>query len=101
MRPMLLAVAAAVLVGCAARTQPLPDVFPAIPEVRSHNGVARVFLRVVGDYDTHGPQFQYGLSVGVAPTIRVSPGDLIEMTVENDLPPSRVPPDTVNVHFHG
>ncbi len=89
------------LAGCAARAQSLPDVFPAIPEVRSERHVARLALRVVGDYDTHGPQFQYGHAIGSAPTIRVHPGDTIDMTVKNDLPPSKMPPDTVNVHFHG
>ena len=89
------------LAGCAAHAQTLPDVFPQIPEIRPVNHVAKVVLHVVGDYDTHGPQFMYGLSVGQVPTIRVEPGDTIEMTVYNDLPRSETPPDTVNVHFHG
>jgi len=101
MRLLTLLALSLCLSGCAARAQTLPDVFPAIPEIRAVNHVAKVVLHVVGDYDTHGPQFMYGLAVGQVPTIRVEPGDTIAMTVYNDLPKSTMSPDTVNVHFHG
>ncbi|HEX3549639.1 MAG TPA: multicopper oxidase domain-containing protein [Candidatus Elarobacter sp.] len=98
---------AALLVGCAhataavSSTVPAPDVFPAIPEVRAQHGVARVELHVVLDPVSGYPAFSWNARLGVVPTIRVRPGDAIDMIVHNDMRPFAGRPDDVNVHFHG
>jgi len=79
----------------------LPDVFPAIPEVRAEGGVARLTLHVVLDPVSGYPAFSWNAQLGVVPTIRVQPGDTIAMTVVNDMRPFTGRPDDVNVHFHG
>jgi suppressor of ftsI len=78
-----------------------PDVFPAIPEVRSAGGVARVDLHAVIDPVTGFPTFSWNGRAGVVPTIRVRPGELIDMTVHDDMRPFEGRADDVNVHFHG
>ncbi|HEV3089117.1 MAG TPA: multicopper oxidase family protein [Candidatus Elarobacter sp.] len=80
---------------------PVPDIFPAIPEVRAEHGVADVVLHVVLDPVSGYPAFSWNARLGVVPTIRVRPGDAIAMTVSNDMRPFAGRPDDVNVHFHG
>jgi hypothetical protein len=77
------------------------DVFPEIPAVRSVRGVARVTLDVVIDPVTGYPAFEWGTHLGEAPTIRVAPGDAIEMTVRNAMRAFAGRRDDINVHFHG
>ena len=83
------------------RQQQPPDVFPPIPEVRAVHGVARVTLDVVVDPVSGYPAFSWNARLGVVPTIRVRPGETIEMTVRNEMRPFSGRPDDVNVHFHG
>jgi len=79
------------------------DVFPAIPEVRAVHGVARAALAVVLDPATTNPTFEYEGRAGVAPTIRVHPGDTIDLTVRNDARPANGRTNAINIHFtaHG
>src|SRR5665213_2769400 len=85
----------------APQPEPVADVFPAIPEVRASGGVARVVLHVVLDPVTGYPAFSWNAQLGVAPTIRVRPGETIDMTVYDDMRPFQGRPNNVNVHFHG
>jgi FtsP/CotA-like multicopper oxidase with cupredoxin domain len=92
--------------ACARAQYPPPaaavaDVFPEIPAVRAVRGVARVTLDVVIDPVTGYPAFEWGTRLGEAPTIRVAPGDAIEMTVRNGMRAFAGRRDDVNVHFHG
>ena len=77
------------------------DVFPAIPEVRAVRGVARVELYAVIDPATGYPAFSWQAHLGTAPTIRVHPGDAIDMIVHDDMRPFGGRPSDINVHFHG
>ncbi len=79
----------------------IPDVFPAIPEVRAQNGVAALRLDAILSPEDGAPSFSYEGTIGVTPTIRVSPGDTIDLTLANDLPvrPNQI--NAVNIHFHG
>ncbi len=56
---------------------------PEPPVVKSVNGVAKVDLQVTFSGATGFPQFVFDGLGGIAPTIRVNPGDRIEMTVED------------------
>lgn len=95
-------VALAVATFCAAGAEPPPvDVFPPIAEIRSVRGVAEVTLDAVIDPRSGLPAFAYETLAGVVPTLRVHPGDVIRMTVNNALPRERAWPNDVNVHFHG
>ncbi|GAC1540023.1 MAG: hypothetical protein NVS2B17_15900 [Candidatus Velthaea sp.] len=96
-----LSVLAALLFALSALPADPPDVFPAIPEIRSSHGVARVSLDVVIDPVTGFPAFSWNAQLGEVPTIRVQPGDTIDMTVHNLATPLMHRPDDVNVHFHG
>ena len=70
-------------------------------EVQSSNGVATLHLNAIIDSHTGAPAFAYQ-GVEQAPTIRVHPGDTIDLTYENDLPPtSSAPLNMTNLHFHG
>jgi len=102
------ALVAALLAACAARAQPLadapqgrPDIFPAIPEVRAHGGVAALRLDAILDPRSGEPAFTYAGTIGVTPTIRVSPGDTIDLTLGNELPFQQHQINAVNLHFHG
>ncbi|HEY1882439.1 MAG TPA: beta galactosidase jelly roll domain-containing protein [Candidatus Cybelea sp.] len=75
---------------------PIPDV----PEVRALNGVARLQLAVASDATNPAPHFVYR-GAGAAPTIRVRPGDTIEIALRNQLPRSTSTANNVNLHFHG
>ena len=96
-----------VLVGCSASgggavppASTLGDLANPL-EVRSSNGVATLHLNAVLDPLTGAPAFAYQGSE-LAPTIRVNPGDTIDLTYENDLPPSSSEPfNMTNLHFHG
>jgi FtsP/CotA-like multicopper oxidase with cupredoxin domain len=71
-------------------------------EVRSSNGVATLTLAAVINPATGGPTISYNGALGGLPTIRVSPGDAIDVTYMDELPPSSVEPfNEVNLHFHG
>jgi suppressor of ftsI len=74
---------------------------PEPPVVKSVNGVAKVDLEVTFSGATGFPQFTFKGLGGVAPTIRVNPGDRIEMTVADDLLPRKGERDNINIHFHG
>jgi FtsP/CotA-like multicopper oxidase with cupredoxin domain len=70
-------------------------------EVRSSGGVANVALAAVIDPATGGPAISYNGSFGL-PTIRVSPGDTIQVTYANQLPASAQQPiNATSLHFHG
>ncbi|HEX3464849.1 MAG TPA: multicopper oxidase domain-containing protein [Candidatus Elarobacter sp.] len=101
--PILAAAFVAVLAipaGVAQQQQP-PDVFPGIPEVRAVHGIVRLTLDVVLDPVSGYPAFSWNARLGVVPTIRVRPGETIEMTVHDEMRPFSGRPDDVNVHFHG
>lgn len=71
-----------------------------VPEVRAIGGIARSTLDVAGEGIADRPHFVYQ-GREVAPTIRVRPGDTIDITLHNRL---RVASDTenaINLHFHG
>ena len=85
----------------AATAEPVPDIFPSVPEVRAVHGVAKVELYVVLDPMTGNATFVYGASRGVAPTIRVHPGDLIDLTVHDLAHRTKGRANAVNIHFHG
>jgi FtsP/CotA-like multicopper oxidase with cupredoxin domain len=71
-----------------------------IPEIRAIGGVARLSLDVAAEGKTGRPHFVYG-GRDVAPTIRVRPGDTIDITLHNRLPIASDTANTVNLHFHG
>jgi len=79
----------------------VPDVFPSIPEVRAVDGVARVTLDAIVDPVSGYPAFAWNGRLGEAPTIRVRPGETIDLTLRNQMRPFAGRPDDVNVHFHG
>jgi len=71
------------------------------PEVRSTGGVASVALTAVINPATGGPAIEYGGAL-VLPTIRVSPGDSIDVAYANALPVSSTEPiNATSLHFHG
>jgi len=71
------------------------------PEVHSSGGVANVSLAAVIDPATGGPAISYNGTIGM-PTIRVSPGDTIDVTYANQLPASTSEPyNETSLHFHG
>ncbi|MFZ0573277.1 MAG: beta-galactosidase [Candidatus Cybelea sp.] len=81
----------------------LPDAHRAlanIPEVRASRGVAQLSLEVAGDGKADRPHFVYQ-GRDVAPTIRVRPGDTIDITLRNRLPIASDTANAVNLHFHG
>lgn len=69
--------------------------------MRAVHGVARLELAVVLDPVTAEPTFAYGGETGFAPTIRVHPGEWIELTVRNEARPLGGRTNAVNIHFHG
>ena len=79
----------------------IPDVFPAIAEVGVQHGTATLRLDAVLDPVTGAPSFSYAGTIGVAPTIRVSPGDTIDLTLGNGFPYHQNRINAVNIHFHG
>jgi FtsP/CotA-like multicopper oxidase with cupredoxin domain len=70
-------------------------------EVDSVGGVANVSLAAVINPSTGGPAISYNGAL-VIPTIRVSPGDTINVTYADELPASTVQPyNATSLHFHG
>jgi FtsP/CotA-like multicopper oxidase with cupredoxin domain len=98
-RSALLA-ATLVLVACA-RGTPAPPALPAIPEVVSHGGVAALTLTAAYDAQQRPAFFWQGTEV--APTVRVRPGDLLEIQLVNHLPATcgLGMASNSNLHFHG
>ncbi|HTA39283.1 MAG TPA: multicopper oxidase domain-containing protein, partial [Candidatus Acidoferrales bacterium] len=74
---------------------------PEPPEVDPVHKVATVVLSTIVDPATALPAFLYQGQKGVAPTIRVNPGDTIVVDVQNALPPSGGMASDMNLHFHG
>ena len=71
------------------------------PEVVSSHGVAAVALQAAINPATGGPGIEFNGSFN-PPTIRVSPGDSIDITYVNALPTSSAKPyNGTNLHFHG
>jgi suppressor of ftsI len=86
--------------GAVPPTSPLGDLANPF-EVQSSNGIVSLHLNAILDPHTGAPAFAYQESKQ-APTIRVHPGDTIDLTYENDLPPSPSEPlNMTNLHFHG
>ena len=92
-----------------AMDQPLVE-----PEVRrSANGVLSTSLRCAYAYRDIGGTRLYlrGYEGGLAPTLRMKPGETLKIRLINDLPPNRdIPPsnpsyphqfNNTNLHFHG
>jgi suppressor of ftsI len=114
-RPLLgMAVVLAIgLVGCGGGANPAlpkaasPDStasvksLPLAPEVDAAHSVATVELAVAIDPATGLPAFSYHGEIGVAPTVRVSPGDSIVVDVADELPPGDGMAHDMNLHFHG
>ncbi len=71
-----------------------------IPEIHAVGGIARLNLDVAGEGNAERPHFVYG-GRDVAPTIRVRPGDTIDITLHNRLPIASDTANAVNLHFHG
>jgi suppressor of ftsI len=84
-----------------APTQTAPAQVQTAPEVRARNGIASLMLQAVIDPKTNAPAFRYEGHTGVAPTIRVQPGDAIHVVVYDRMPAGQVSPNLVNLHFHG
>lgn len=96
------ALAASALGAAGAQSVRVPDA----PQVRPQNHVVALTLRAVIAADGRDAFSFNGQTV--APVIRVSPGDLLEIAYVNDLPrvarePCAVPPcmNMTNLHFHG
>ncbi|MGC1380213.1 MAG: multicopper oxidase family protein [Candidatus Baltobacteraceae bacterium] len=120
-RLLAFAVAIAWLAGCGGRASgpsyaipPMTNVAPARvspdhnvnelpqePVVRSVNGVAKVTLIADINPATGLPGFLYGGLHGISPTIRVKPGDTIDIELENQLQAIKGDADDMNLHFHG
>ncbi|HEY5426688.1 MAG TPA: multicopper oxidase family protein [Candidatus Tumulicola sp.] len=74
--------------------------FPEPPDVLPVHHVATVSLTAKVNPANELPAFVYNGQTGVAPTIRVKPGDTIVIDVLNSLPgPGRL--GDLNLHFHG
>jgi len=92
--------------GCSSGVSGSPPALTSLdlanpPEIVSVNGVAHVALQAVINPATGGPALQYAGSL-VPPTIRVSPGDAIDLTYTDNLPPTSAEPlNAANLHFHG
>ncbi len=72
-----------------------------IPEIRAQHGVVSFDLDAAIEPATNAPAFVYRGQPGVAPTIRVSPGDELRIRLHNRLPAGTDAPNDVNLHFHG
>jgi suppressor of ftsI len=80
---------------------PPPPVFREPPEIDSVGGVATISM--LAQISSFGlPSFVWEGGFGVAPTIRVHPGDTIKFRYVNVLPPSSASAMNMsNIHFHG
>jgi FtsP/CotA-like multicopper oxidase with cupredoxin domain len=96
----------AVLAGCSshaastAGSATVPST-STVPEVRARNGVVSFSLDAVIDPKTKAPAFEYNGQIGVAPTIRVQPGEAIHVVVHDRMPAGQTSPNLINLHFHG
>lgn len=102
-------------IGVAKSTAPPPLDQPLIePEIRrSQNGVLNTSLRCAYTWRDIGNRRLYLRSYegGLAPTLRMKPGETLKVRLANDLPPNRdwMPKDitrphqfnNTNFHFHG
>ncbi|HUA09163.1 MAG TPA: multicopper oxidase family protein [Candidatus Acidoferrales bacterium] len=71
------------------------------PEVDSVNGTLNVTFTAAVNPATGGPGIEYN-GAFVPPTLRVNPGDTIDITYTNDLPASNaLPYNDASLHFHG
>jgi FtsP/CotA-like multicopper oxidase with cupredoxin domain len=70
------------------------------PELHATNGVLAFTLDTVLT-PQKTPAFSYNGAVGVAPTLRLNPGDRLEVTLHNDMQPQPGYSNDVNLHFHG
>lgn len=71
------------------------------PEVDSSGGALNVTLTAAIDPQTGGPGIEYN-GAFVPPTLRVNPGDTINVTYIDNLPPSNAEPyNDASLHFHG
>jgi suppressor of ftsI len=71
------------------------------PEVSSSGGAVSLVLTAAINPQTGGPGLEYN-GAFIPPTIRVWPGDTININYVNALPSSSTEPlDTTNLHFHG
>jgi suppressor of ftsI len=86
------------LAGC--HRMPAAPEGAVVPEVRSHAGVAAFRLDAVLT-PSGAPAFSFAGQIGVAPTIRVEPGDRIEIALFNAMHAQRGRSNDVNLHFHG
>jgi FtsP/CotA-like multicopper oxidase with cupredoxin domain len=81
---------------------PRSGALPVLPELRSSNG--RLAVSIVAHSDSKGnPKLYYNGST-VAPTLRVLPGDLLSVTLTNQLPampPGSAYVNDTNLHYHG
>ena len=71
------------------------------PELDSTNGVLSISLAAAINPATGGPGIEYQ-GAFVPPTLRVNPGDTIQITYVNNLPSSdHEPYNDASLHFHG
>ena len=71
------------------------------PEVASSNGTLNVTLIAAINPATGGPGIEYN-GAFVPPTLRVNPGDTMNITYTDNLPPSTSEPyNDASLHFHG
>jgi suppressor of ftsI len=71
------------------------------PEVDSANGTLNVTLTAAINPATGAPGLEYN-GAFFPPTLRVNPGDTLNITYVNSLPPSStIPYNETNLHFHG
>lgn len=106
------AISAFVLIGCSFEGPGPAGGLPAapdggartaqrvLPEVVSAHGVAAFDLDSTNDPVTKLPEFVYKGQRGVAPTIRVNPGDTIVVRLHDGLSGTDMSAD-LNLHFHG
>jgi FtsP/CotA-like multicopper oxidase with cupredoxin domain len=80
---------------------PVSDTFPKAPELYAHGGVLRASLAAVMNPHTLMPSFSYNGKLGGGPTLRVMPGDRIEIAYRNELPGNDAMGNATNLHFHG
>ena len=86
------------LAGCARGAG--GETVAAPPELHSTNGVLAFTLDAVLT-PQKTPAFSYNGTVGVAPTLRLNPGDRLEVTLHDDMQPQPGYSNDVNLHFHG
>ena len=105
-RPLYVLLSAC-LTACSTHASSAPPAAPEtpqiqrVPEVRAHDGLVSLTLQAVIDPKTNAPAFRYNGHTGVAPTIRVKPGDAIHVVVYDRMPSGQTSPNLVNLHFHG